>query len=268
MDRSARANVDPVLQRTQYTCMSASMCMALRALGLDCTEDEVNRVMGARPMKGAAWEHALACGQHYGMRCTLTVPATVNQLKEWTDRGVPVMIAWNPEGRPWSHASLVFDVEEDGTVHVADPNLPDPDQTVRVVPRGDFYKKWYEKWPDYLVRRPAMAIEREISPGGRQLMASDRRRIVASHGTTAREAYEDYVQALTDLEASADLVVVATNKLRSLGLEPRDDDYPFAEDIEVVASDIYRWRGEVDRRDPVQLAKMASRVAQRHMRRK
>jgi hypothetical protein len=268
MDRSAKANVDPVRQRTQYTCMSAAMCMALRALGMDCTEDEVNRVMGARPMKGAAWEHALACGQHYGMRCTLTVPSTVTQLKEWTDRGVPVMIAWNPEGRPWSHASLVFDVEDDGTVHVADPNIPDPDQTVRVVPKSEFYKKWYEKWPDYLVRRPAMAVEREISPNGRQLMASTRRRLVASHGTEAREAYEDYVQALTNLEATADMVVVATNKLRSLGLEPRDEDYPFAEDIEVVASDIYRWRGDADRHGPMQLAKVASRVAQRYLRRK
>lgn len=265
MDRNAKANVDPVRQRTQYTCMSASMCMALRALEMDCTEDEVNKVMGARPMKGAAWEHALACGQHYGMRCTLTVPSTVKQLKDWTDRGVPVMIAWNPEGRPWSHASLVFDVEEDGTVHVADPNLPDPDQTVRVVPKGDFYKKWYEKWPDYLVRRPAMAIEREVSSTGRQLMASDRRRMVATHGTATREAYESYVQAVTDLEATADTVVIATKKLRSLGLDPKGEDYPFTEDIEVVASDIYRWRGEADRVAPVHLAKTASRVAQRYL---
>jgi len=268
MDRSARANVDPVRQRTQYTCMSASMCMALRALGMDCTEDEVNKVMGARPMKGAAWEHALACGQHYGMRCTLTVPSTVKQLKEWTDRGIPVMIAWNPEGRPWSHASLVFDVEDDGTVHVADPNIPDPDRTVRVVPKSEFYNKWYEKWPDYMVRRPAMAVEREVTSDGRQVMASDCRRLVASHGTEAREAVEAYVQAVSDLEATADMVVVATNKMRSLGLEPRDDDYPFTEDIEVVASDIYRWRGEVDRRYPTHIAKMASRVAQRYMRKK
>lgn len=177
MFRKAKANVEPMRQRTQYTCMSASMCMALRALGHDCTEDEVNRVMGARPMKGASWEHALACGQHYGMRCTLTVPSTITQLKEWTDKGIPVMIAWNPEGRPWSHASLVFDVEDDGTVYVADPNIPDPDETVRIVPKGEFYKKWYEKWPDYLVRRPAMAIEREITPAGRQVLASDKKAI-------------------------------------------------------------------------------------------
>jgi hypothetical protein len=264
MDRRAKADVEPVRQRTQYTCMSASMCMALRALGIDCDEDEVNKVMGARPRKGAAWENALACGQHYGMRCTLTTPATVAQLKQWTDRGVPVMIAWNPEGRPWSHASLVFDVEDDGTVHVADPNIPDPDETVRVVPKSEFYGKWYEKWPDYLVRRPAMAIEREVGRDGRQLLASDMRRVAARHGTETREAVQDYVDAVVNLEASADMVVVATNKLRSLGLEPRDDDYPFAEDIEVVASDIYRWRGEVERRDPVSLAKMASRVARRY----
>jgi hypothetical protein len=223
--KTAKANVQPVRQRTQFTCMSTSMMMCLRANGLDCTEDEVNKVMGARPMKGAAWEDALACAQHYGMRATLTCPSTVKQLKEWTDRGVPVMIAWNPEGRDWSHASVVFDVDDDFNVYVADPNIPDPDETVRVVPKSEFYSKWSEKWPNYLVRRPACAIEREITTDGRQVMASDQ----------LGSARDDYMQAVTNLEASVDMVAVATNKLRSLGHEPRDEDYPFMEDIEVVA---------------------------------
>jgi len=172
MQREAKANVTPVRQRTQFSCMSCSMMMCLKANGVDTNEDEVNRVMGAKPMQGAAWEEALAAAQHYGMRATLTVPATVQQLKKWTDRGVPVMIAWNPEGRDWSHASVVFDVDEDLNVYVADPNIPDPDETVRIVPKAEFYGKWYEKWPNYLVRRPAMAVEREVSPEGRQMVAS------------------------------------------------------------------------------------------------
>lgn len=176
MQREAKANVTPVRQRTQFTCMSTSMMMCLQANGMDCTEDEVNRVMGAKPMKGARWEEALACAQHYGMRATLTVPATVKQLKAWTDQGIPVMIAWNPEGRDWSHASVVFDVDDEMNVHVADPNIPDPEETVRIVPKAEFYKKWFEKWPDYLVRRPALAIEREITPEGRQVMAAYRYR--------------------------------------------------------------------------------------------
>lgn len=169
MRRVARADVKPVRQRSQYSCMACALSMALRANGVDCDEDEVNKVMGARPMKGAAWEDAIAAAQHYGMRVTLVCPATVKQLKEWTDNKIPVMIAWNPEGRPWSHASVVFDVDDDDNVHVADSNIPDPDETIRVVSRQDFYKKWYEKWPNYLVRRPAMAVEREITPDGRQV---------------------------------------------------------------------------------------------------
>jgi len=99
------------------------------------------------------------------------MPATVRQLKEWTDKGIPIMIAWNPEGRPWSHASVVFDVDDDLNVHVADPNIPDPDETVRIVSKTDFYGKWYEKAPNYLIRRPAMAVEREVTPEGRQVVA-------------------------------------------------------------------------------------------------
>ena len=172
--KTAKADVTPVRQRTQFTCMSTSMMMCLRAQGLDVDEDTVNRVMGAAPMRGASWEDAIACAQHFGMRVHLICPATVKQVKEFTDAGTPVMIAWNPEGREWSHASVVFDVDKDMNVHVADPNIPDPDETVRVVPKSEFYGKWSEKWPNYLVRRPAMAIEREITPDGKQVTASTR----------------------------------------------------------------------------------------------
>lgn len=175
--KTAAANLLPVRQRTQFTCMASSMSMCLGALGLqDCSEDTVNRVMGAAPMRGAAWEQALATAQHYGVRATLTVPATLSQVKEWTDAGKPVMIGWNPEGREWSHASVIFDVQPCPThgfmVHVADPNCPDPEQVVRVVSKSEFYAKWYEKFPNYLVRRPALMLEREVTPEGRQVMAS------------------------------------------------------------------------------------------------
>ena len=49
--KTARAKVEPVRQRTQFTCMATSLTMCLRALGHDVGEDEVNRVMGAKPMK-------------------------------------------------------------------------------------------------------------------------------------------------------------------------------------------------------------------------
>mgnify|MGYP000939322427 CR=1 FL=1 len=167
----ARADVVPVRQRTQFSCMASSMTMALRALGYDTEEDEVNRVMGCRPMQGASWEDALATAQHYGVRGTLVVPATLTQVRAWTDAGSPVMIGWNPEGREWSHASLVFDVT-DGEVFVADPNIPNPTETVRVLSHNEFYGKWYEKAPRYLIRRPALALEREIDPAGRPLSAA------------------------------------------------------------------------------------------------
>ena len=166
MNKISKADVDPIRQRTQFSCVSASMSMALSAHGIKVNEDAVNEVMGASPLRGASWEDALACAQYFGCRATLVSPCTLGQLKEWTDAGVPVLIAWNPEGRPWSHASLVFDVKGD-TVFVADPNIPNPNETVREVTIEDFYKKWSENRGDYLVRRPAMAIEREITEDGK-----------------------------------------------------------------------------------------------------
>ena len=169
------APVTPVRQRTQYTCTASSLSMALKALGLqDCGEDKVNEVLGAAPMRGAAWEQVAAAANHYGCRSTLVVPSTLAQVKSWTDAGKPVLIGWNPEDRPWSHASLIYDVT-DTHVFVADPNCPDPLQTVRELPHADFYRKWSEEWNGYKVRRPAMLIDREVDADGRQVMASRRK---------------------------------------------------------------------------------------------
>ena len=176
--KTAKADVIPVRQQNQYNCMTTSLAMALRAQGVpdeECDVQRVNKVVGAMPLRGAAWEPLLAAATHFGMRATLTLPSTVRQLKQWTDAGIPVVIAWNPENREWSHASLVFDVDDDLNVYVADPNIPDPDETVRVVPKTEFYGKWYEKSPQgFLIRRPACAIQREITADGRQVMASQK----------------------------------------------------------------------------------------------
>lgn len=197
MRRHAKANVSPIRQQTQYTCVTASTCMALNAVGVDCDEEQVNRVIGAKPMQGARWEEVLACAQYFGCRATLTTPATLSQVKAWTDQGKPVLIAWNPEGRDWSHASLIFDVtgeRGDYTVHIADPNIPNPDKTTRQVGEDEFYAKWFEKWPNYLVRRPALMIEKEIDGKGRQIMASDKR--------ASRPSSERFLNAVKEITSS------------------------------------------------------------------
>ena len=174
----AKANVALLRQETQFSCCAASIASALKAHGKDMTEAGVNKVLGASPMGGATWEAMLATVQYFGLRGTLVVPSTIAQLKGWTDAGIPVVIAWNPEGRPWSHASCVFHVDDEQNVHVMDPNIPDPSETVRVVPKSEFYRKWAEAVGDNLiVRRPAMAIEREVTADGRQVMASGKEAI-------------------------------------------------------------------------------------------
>ena len=191
-DKVARAEVAQIRQTTQFTCCATSITSALHALGKPLTEDDVNKVLGAAPMAGATWEAMLATVQYFGCRGTLVVPCTPRMLKDWTDKGIPVVIAWNPEGRPWSHASTVYNVTEgppdevpghctlegSGTglyVWVADSNIPNPSKTTRIVHEDSFCQRWGEKVSDTLiVRRPAMSIEREVTVGGRQVMASQK----------------------------------------------------------------------------------------------
>jgi hypothetical protein len=191
--KEAVAGFTPKRQRTQYTCMSASLSMALEACGIIADEDEVNRVMGAVPLHGASWEQAFAAAQHYGARVTFICPATLAQVKAYTDKGIAVMIAWNPEGRPWSHASVIRDVD-DVNVVVADPNIPDPEQTTRTMAKADFYGKWYEKLESYLVRRPAMAVEREVTSDGKQVVASSRKLPMNSMPTRVASRYVNAFQ--------------------------------------------------------------------------
>lgn len=176
VNRKARAAVPGLRQETQFTCCATSIAACLQAHGKTQTEADVNVVLGASPMAGASWEAILATVQYFGLRGTLVVPATVTMLKQWTDAGTPVIIAWNPESRPWSHASVVADVTDgpDGRyVHIMDSNIPNPDKTFRVLHEDDFCTKWGEKVSDSLiVRRPACAVEREITAGGRQVRAS------------------------------------------------------------------------------------------------
>ena len=169
--KTAKADVSFIRQETQFTCCAASLASALKAHGKDVTEADVNKVLGASPMAGARWEEILSCCQYFGMRGTLVVPSTIAQLKAWTDAGIPVIIAWTPRDRPWAHASVVYNVD-DTHVHVMDPNLPDPNHTSIVLTHEEFYSKWFEKFSDTVfVRRPAMAIEREVTVDGRQVMA-------------------------------------------------------------------------------------------------
>lgn len=178
----ARANVTPRRQPSQYSCVTTSLAMAMQALGLPAEEvrtDRVNDVLGAMPLHGASWEQAAGAASHFGCRTTLVIPSTLRQVRAWTDVGIPVLIGWNT-GNEWSHASLVVDVD-DTHVHVADPNLPNPDTLMWVGTHDEFYARWWEKSAQgYKIRRPAMAVEREITPEGKQVMASSTSKHVAS----------------------------------------------------------------------------------------
>lgn len=176
MKHIARAEVPMLRQETQYTCCATSIAACLQALGKYQTEQDVNKVLNAGPMRGASWEAMLATVQYFGLRGSLVVPCTVEMLKSWTDRKIPIVIGWNPRDRPWSHASVVLDVTgEPGArmIHIMDPNLPNPSKSEMVLSEDDFYAKWVEPIGDNLiVRRPAMAVEREVSVGGLQVRAS------------------------------------------------------------------------------------------------
>lgn len=165
MEKYAEAKFNKIRQRTQYTCMAASLTMCLDTFGVKTDEDEVAGLMGVSSRTGGTWESVFAVAQHFGIKSALLVPSSIESIKKATDSGLPVMITWNPENRNWSHASVVYDVRGN-SVFISDPNIPNPNKVVREVNIDDFYSMWYEKWPDFLVRRVAMIFSREVSKKG------------------------------------------------------------------------------------------------------
>lgn len=201
----ARANVRPQRQPNQYSCTTTSLSTALEALGIpqaECNVERVNAVLGAQPLQGASWDQVAGAASHFGCRATLVVPSTLKQVRAWTDAGTPVLIGWNT-GSEWSHASLIFDVT-DTHVHIADPNITNPEKLVHVLTHDEFYDKWYEKAaPGYKIRRSAMAIEREITQEGRQVMASNKTAEAAdcvSDYKAGGLSWEDYQDCLKSWE--------------------------------------------------------------------
>jgi hypothetical protein len=89
---------------------------------------------------------------------------------------------------------LIFDVS-DTRVWIADPNIPNPHETIRVLTHDEFYEKWWEKSPQgYKVRRPAMAIMPEITSDGRQIVASSPQMEIEGRWVYVDEAFAKALQ--------------------------------------------------------------------------
>lgn len=145
----------------------------MSAFGKVVDDRDVAKVVGTRPMIGAGWDQLMGAASHLGFRATCVTPSNLKQVREWTDQGIPVVIGWTSSDHGWAHASVIFDVKDE-QVFVADPNISNPEKFVRIFSHDDFYDKWYEKSPKgYLIRRPACAIEPEITVDGRPRFASN-----------------------------------------------------------------------------------------------
>lgn len=169
ISKTAAAIVSEIRQQTQFTCCAASITACLKFFEKDLTEKDVNRVLQARPKRGARWEEIMGCLQYFGMRGTLKIPCDLDRLKRWTDKGCPAIIGWTPHGRDWAHASVVCDVDPDKGVLVMDPNSANTKRTLRWWSYDDFSDKWYEgngKDGNILVRRPACKVDMEVSGSG------------------------------------------------------------------------------------------------------
>lgn len=245
--------VQPKAQPNQYSCCTTSLSISLISLGFsekECNVERVNDVLGAMPLHGASWDQVAGAASHFGCRAVLVVPCTLKMVRKWTDAGIPVIASWTKPGVSWSHASVIFDVT-DTQVFLADPNVENPDKLTRVFTHDEFYEKWYEMSPQgYKIRRPAMAIMPEITPDGRQMIASQTKR--ASWGLLRPEQVSmDIIRAIGERasEYRPKLRIIKSG-LKSEKLTPYmvGLSYDLHSDVSEVMKDPAEWKAEYNKR--------------------
>jgi ABC-type bacteriocin/lantibiotic exporter with double-glycine peptidase domain len=140
-------NVTHSRQETETGCLEACVQMALSCLGIDRSQSDLARQMGAIPHIGVVSRNIL--NLHSSTLQVLYVEGTLELLHRWLDQGVPVIAFVQTSELPYwggveaRHAVVVVGLDDEN-VYLLDPAR---DAGVIPVSHGDFSLAW-EDWMD------------------------------------------------------------------------------------------------------------------------
>lgn len=107
----------------------------------------------------------------FGLEAAVKEYATFDDIKEWLDKKVPVVVDWFTPGRldradgemPDGHYSIVVGLD-DSNIYMQDPETGG----LRTIARKDFYRVWFDfkqnnitSWDDMVIRWMAAVYKKE-----------------------------------------------------------------------------------------------------------
>ena len=138
--------IKPFIQSDDSRCGPATLKMILNYYGYDVSEDTLALRCGHTYQQGCTNSDMEKVLKSYGFETFSKTNGTIEDLKYWISKGIPVIIDWfttgvNPtnEDGPDGHASIVVGVTETH-IQILDPEHGE----VRNMKHNDFMRVWFD----------------------------------------------------------------------------------------------------------------------------
>jgi len=136
-------------------CGPASLKILMSYYGKDYTEEELTELCNATAEKGTEHADLAAAAEKLGHKPVAKAPATLDDLRDYVARNIPVIVGWWSEfGEPDEHYSVVYDIDNKN-IYLMDPEVDDTGR--RVLPLDEWLRVWYD-----FEGEPKVKIERWI----------------------------------------------------------------------------------------------------------
>ena len=132
-------DVEPYQQRRPYTCGAAALKAVSKHWGRDFDELALADLIGVDPTRGSTTDQVATAARRLGYTAWPHEFASTDELRRYTARDVPVIIAVRSFTRPnQGHFVVATEIDED-TVEIMDPNVPGNRRTLS---RVELDRRW------------------------------------------------------------------------------------------------------------------------------
>lgn len=147
-------------------CGPASLKIVFDYYGVEKSEQEIVRLAGTTQDLGTDDEGIKKAAENLGFKVEIKNEASFEDIQDWLDKKVPVIVNWFTRGRidyseedvPDGHYSIVVGLDDE-FIYLQDPEIG----KLRRITRDNFMKVWFDFKgetikPDELIIRQLIAI--------------------------------------------------------------------------------------------------------------
>lgn len=160
-------NVKPFQETLNASmCGPASLKMVFEYYGIIKTEEELAKLCNVNQELGTDDKTMKKVAESLGFKVEIKNFSSFEDIKEWLDKNVPLIVDWFSPGRmdkkeeemPDGHSSIVVGLDNE-YIYLQDPETGG----VRKLRREDFYRVWFDFRKNYITNWEEMVIRQIIA---------------------------------------------------------------------------------------------------------